>query len=67
MGGHEERIRVLRSLGELDLDSEEFGETMLVLAQVLTELDARAANRQVDLLRGQLRLVPLPDESPRPS
>jgi hypothetical protein len=62
VGGHEERIRLLRSLGEMDLDSDEFGETMLVLAEVLTELDARAADRQVELLRGQLRLVPVSDE-----
>lgn len=52
-------MRVLRGLCELDLDSEEFDETMLVLADVLTELDARAADRQIDRLRGQLRLVPI--------
>ena len=67
MGGHEERIRVLRGLRDLDLDSEEFGETMLVLAEVLTDLDARAADRQLEKLRGQLRLVPLPDEPHAPS
>jgi hypothetical protein len=61
VGGHEERIEVLRGLRDMDLDSEEFGEAMAVLAEVLTELDARAADRQVERLRGQLRLVPLDD------
>jgi hypothetical protein len=64
VGGHEERIRVLRSLREIDLDSEEFGETMTVLLEVLTELDARAAARQLERLRGQLRLVPLEEPPP---
>lgn len=65
MGGHEERIRVLRGLRDLDLDSEEFGETMAVLAEVLTELDAKAADRQLERLRAQLRLVPMSDENGR--
>ena len=55
---------MLRSLRELDLDSEEFGETMVVLLEVLTELDARAADRRVERLRGQLRLVPLDEPGP---
>lgn len=54
---HEDRIRVLRELRELDLDSDEFEEAMLVLAQALTELDSRAAERRLERLRGRLRLV----------
>lgn len=54
---HEDRIRVLRELRELDLDSDEFEEAMLVLAQALTELDGRAAERRLERLRGRLRLV----------
>ncbi|HEY7733080.1 MAG TPA: hypothetical protein VH950_19535 [Gaiellaceae bacterium] len=59
---HEERLRVLRELRELDLDSAEFEETMLVLAEALTELDSRAAEQQLEKLRAKLRLVEPPDE-----
>jgi hypothetical protein len=53
---------VLRELRELDLDSAEFEETMLVLAEALTELDSRAAEQQLEKLRAKLRLVEPPDE-----
>jgi hypothetical protein len=59
---HEERIRVLCALRDLDLDSEEFGETMVVLAEVLRELDSRAAERQLRGVRARLRLVEPRDE-----
>jgi hypothetical protein len=58
---HEERLRVLRELRELDLDSAEFEETMLVLAEALTELDGRAAEQQLEKLRAKLRLVEPPE------
>jgi hypothetical protein len=58
---HDERLRVLRELRELDLDSDEFEEAMLVLAEALGELDSRAAERQLTKLRAQLRLVEPPD------
>lgn len=53
---------MLCALRDLDLDSEEFGETMVVLAEVLRELDSRAAERQLDRLRTRLRLVEPPGE-----
>jgi hypothetical protein len=58
---HDERLRVLRGLGELDLDSAEFEEAMLVLAEALAELDGRAAEQQLERLRSKLRLVEPPD------
>lgn len=58
---HDERLRVLRELRELDLDSDEFEEAMLVLAEALTELDSRAAEQQLAKLRVQLRLVEPPE------
>jgi hypothetical protein len=60
---HGERIRVLRGLRELDLDSDEFGETMVVLAEVLRELDDRAAEQQLRRLRSRLRLVDVPPDT----
>jgi hypothetical protein len=59
---HEERLRILRELRELDLDSAEFEETMLVLAEALTELESRAAAHQLEKLRAKLRLVEPPGE-----
>ena len=53
---------MLCALRDLDLDSEEFGETMVVLAEVLRELDSRAAERRLRDARGRLRLVGPPDE-----
>ena len=53
---------MLCALRDLDLDSEEFGETMVVLAEVLRELDSRAAERRLRDARGRLRLVEPPDE-----
>lgn len=53
---------MLCALRDLDLDSEEFGETMVVLAEVLRELDSRAAERQLRGVRTRLRLVEPPDE-----
>ena len=53
---------MLCALRDLDLDSEEFGETMVVLAEVLRELDSRAAERQLHGVRTRLRLVEPPDE-----
>jgi hypothetical protein len=61
---HDERLKVLRELRELDLDSDEFEEAMLVLAEALTELDSRAAEQQLARLRTQLRLVQPPADLP---
>jgi hypothetical protein len=56
---HEERIRVLLGLRDLDLDSNEFEEAMVVLAEVLSELDGRAAELALRRL-SRLRLVEPP-------
>jgi hypothetical protein len=42
---HDERLRVLRELQDMDIDSREFLEAMQVLREALVELDARAAAR----------------------
>jgi hypothetical protein len=57
---HDERLRVLRELQDMDIDSREFLEAMQVLREALVELDARAAARA----QSRSRLAVVDDPAP---
>jgi hypothetical protein len=57
---HDERLRVLRELQDMDIDSREFLEAMQVLREALVELDARAAARA----HSRSRLAVVDDPAP---